>query len=224
MSRIVSTTGRLTVVIIALVIGSVLLLLATLGAIPALTRPFMDNWSGTAGLSTPRMPFIDSWAQVAKDQSDQYSGIQISSPDPLVASRTLDAASNGLGSLIAIVGSLVIVLLASRLLMRRSFSRIARWGLVLLGSLIIIAAAVQPQLDALSVDLAVQELGYPIFGEADLMMTENSPEKVVLNLWEGISVLGRVDLTSVLIGIVLVLLGLVVGDGLRLQRDTDGLV
>lgn len=88
-----------------------------------------------------------------------------------------------------------------------------------------LTAVLAPQLDALAVDLAVQELGLGILDpEGDGMMTESSPELVILTLWDPIWTLARIDFTSLLLGAVISVMGFLVHDGVRLQRDTDGLV
>jgi hypothetical protein len=217
-----ATPGRNAVVITALVAGSVLLLLSLMSALPAIAAHFTGNWNGEAGFVTPDVPFTET-GLATKDGGPSYSGVAISSAEPLVAPRMLAAAATALGSLTAIGGCLLVVVLAARLLARRSFTRLARWGLVVLGVLVMITAAVAPQLDALSVDLAVQELGYPILADGGAPVTAGSPDQITLNLW-GVWAMSRVDFTLLLLGGILALLGFLVSDGMRLQRDSDGLV
>lgn len=73
--------------------------------------------------------------------------------------------------------------------------------------------------------LAVQELGYRIFDpEVDTVTTESSPELVMLTLWDPLWTLARIDFTTLLLGAVTSVLGFLVHDGVRPQRDTAGLV
>lgn len=216
------TPGRTAAVAVALIVGSILLLLAVLGAVPNVASHFTGNWNGVADLVTPDVPFSET-ALTTKDGGPAYSGVLISSPEPLVASRVLMATAAALGGLTAILGSLLIVVLAARLLMRRSFTRLARWGLVVLGVVVMLTAAIVPQLEVLSVDLAVQELGYPIAADGGGPTTPDSPDVISPGLW-GIWAVNRVDWTLFLLGGMLALLGFLVADGVRLQRDTEGLV
>jgi ABC-type glycerol-3-phosphate transport system permease component len=225
-----SNTGRSVTrtvpLVLALLLGTLLLLLSSLGAIANVLSSFAGNFNGEAEIVTPRMPFIDSWADIdPKGTEASYAGVMISSPDPLVASRTLQATTAGFESLIMIVGSLLVVLMAASLLRGRGFSRLARWGLAMLGLLIMLSAVLSPQLNALAVDLAVNDLGFRVFDSMlDSVMTETSPESVVLTLWDPIWTLARIDFTALLLGAVISVLGFLVHDGVRLQRDTAGLV
>ncbi len=82
-----------------------------------------------------------------------------------------------------------------------------------------------PQFEAPAVDLAAQELGYRIFDfEVDTVMTESSPELVILTLWKPIWTLTRIEFTALLLGAAISVMGFLVHDGVRLQRDTAGLV
>lgn len=225
MSTALSSAARTVSLVLALMLGSLLLLISALGAVSSVTASLFNNWNGEADLITPRIPFIDSWAEQAKDGGAAYTGVMITSADALPVPRALQAVDAGLTSLIAIVGSLLVVVLAVRLLARASFSRIARWGLAVLGILIMLKAAVGPRLQVLAVDLAVQELGYPIADpDGSGMMTENSPELISLGLWDPIWTLARVDLTLFLLGAIIAVLGFLVADGVRLQRESEGLV
>jgi hypothetical protein len=224
-SNALRSAGRVTALTLALLLGSLFLLLSLGGAVGGVLNNFTGNWNGEADLITPRVPFGESWADIGKSDGAQYSGVLISSDDALTAPRALLAGDAALTSLVAIVGSLLVLVLAIRLLMRRSFSRIARWGLGVLGILLMVKAAVGPQLRVLSVDLAVQELGYPIATDGGSgMMTENSPELLNLGLWDPVWALARVDLTLFLLGAIVAVVGFLVADGVRLQRETDGLI
>ena len=147
--------GRTVAVVLALLLGALLLLLSAGGAVPNVLASFTGNFNGEAEISTPRIPFVDSWAEIDPKGTDAaYAGVLISSPEPLVASRALQATTAGLESLSIIVGSLLVVLMSISLLRGRGFSRLARWGLAGLGLLIMLTAVLAPQLDALAVDRA----------------------------------------------------------------------
>lgn len=225
MSTALRSAGRVTALTLALILGSLFLLLSLGGAVGGVLSPFTGNWNGEADLITPRVPFGESWDDIGKSDGATYAGVLISSDDALPVPRALLAGDAALTSLVAIVGSLLVLVLAIRLLMRRSFSRLARWGLGVLGVLLMVKATVGPQLRVLSVDLAVQELGYPIATDGGSgMMTENSPEMVALGLWDPVWTLARVDLTLFLLGAIVAVVGFLVADGVRLQRETEGLI
>lgn len=225
MAHTFATAGRIGVAIVALIVGGLLLLIATLGIIPRVLGSFAQNWTGHAGIFTPRMPFIENWAEIGKDYSDAYNGFIFSSTAPLVESRWLSAAEGALDSLVIIAGSLLIVLIAIRVLMVRSFSRVARWGLVALGLLIMLDATLGPQLAPLASDIALQQLGYPILGpNHGGFMTENSPEWAIPALWDPIWVVNRFDFSALMLGVVVILFGFLIHDGVRLQKETEGLV
>lgn len=225
MSTALRSAGRVTALTLALMLGSLFLLLSLGGAVGGVLSAFTGNWNGEADLITPRVPFGESWDDVGKSDGAAYAGVLISSDDALPVPRALLAGDAALTSLVAIVGSLLVMVLAIRLLMRRSFSRLARWGLGVLGILLMVKAVVGPQLPVLSVDLALQELGYPIATDGGSgMMTENSPELVSLGLWDPVWVLARVDLTLFLLGAIVAVVGFLVADGVRLQRETEGLI
>ncbi|QTV79126.1 hypothetical protein [Microbacterium sp. NIBRBAC000506063] len=89
----------------------------------------------------------------------------------------------------------------------------------------IVAAAVAPQLEALAVDLAVRELGYAVYDAGHSgVFTPDGPDAIELPLWDWLWVLDRVDPTLLLLGVLIFVLGVLVADGTRLQRDTEGLV
>lgn len=226
MSSNAAHAGRTTALIAALIVGGGLLAASALGAIPTLTAYFLDYWGGRADLMTGHAPQIPIGGQVPSEPGGaDYSGVLISSSEALVWPRTLQATAAALGILVVVAGSLLTVLLAVRMLRGRPFARLLSWGLGALGALLIVAAAVAPQLEALAVDLAVQDLGYRIYRPAaDADMTADGLESVILSLWDLQWVLDRVDLTGVVLGVIIAVLGLLVADGARLQRDTEGLV
>ncbi len=222
MSHPAAAAGRTAVTITALVIGSILLLLSASGAIPRVFGNFSNYWNGELDLITPRVPFTDSWADIGKDDADAYAGLLFGSPDALLESRLLSASADGLAAAVAVVGSLLIVLIAIRILMNRSFSTLARRGLIVLGILLTLNATLGPQLKPLAADIAAQKLGYPIFDPAvDTVMTEVSPEKVLLTLWDPIWTMNRFDLTMLLLGIVVLLFSFLMTDGVRLQKGNE---
>ncbi|GAA3905273.1 hypothetical protein [Microbacterium invictum] len=226
MSRTAVRAGRSTALIAALVVGAALLAAAIIGAIPTVSGYFLDYWNGRADLMTGHVPQIPVHGEVPAEPDDaNYSGVLISSTEALTGPRMLQAIAAVLGILVVITGSLLAVLLAVRMLRGHSFTRLFSWGLGALGALVMIAAAVAPQLNALAVDIAVQELGYRIYDPAvDVTMTADGVESVILSLWDLEWILDRVDLTGFLLGVIIALLGLLVADGTRLQRDTEGLV
>lgn len=226
MSNTAVRAGRSTALIAALVVGAVLFAAAIIGAIPALSGYFLDYWNGRADLMTGHVPQIPVGGEVpAEPGGANYSAVLISSAEALTGPRVLQAVAAALGILVVIGGSLLAVLLAVRMLRGRPFARLLSRGLGTLGALVMIAAAVAPQLNALAVDLAVQELGYRIYDPAaDVTMTADGVESVVLSLWDLEWILDRVDLTGFLLGVIVGVVALLVADGTRLQRDTEGLV
>lgn len=220
--------ARSSALIVSLIIGAVLLAGSALSAVPRIIGYFTDLWNGRADLMTGRAPFIplsgDSWGSSETNHVD-YSGIVIVSDEALIGPRVLQATAEGLGILVVIGGGLLTVVLAIRMLRSRPFARMLSWGLGVVGVLAILAAAVAPQLNALAVDLAVNELGYSTYGDGhDGMVTETGPDAIILSLWDPLWMLDRVDATLLLLGVVIAVLGLLVADGTRLQKETEGLV
>lgn len=212
--------ARTITVVFVLLLGSVILLGSSLSAVQGVTRAFSDTFVGQADLITPRVPFADSWADLDPKGIDPfYAGVNIQSQDPLPEARTLRAIESGLSGLIGILAGLSLVLISLGLLRGRGFSRIARWAVGSLGVVVMISAVASPQLDALAVDIAAQQLGYPIFNSyTDTMMTEDSPELLVLALWDPLWTLNRVDFTAFALGAVIALTGFLIHEGVLLQR------
>ncbi len=218
-------TARRGALVVALLIGGLILLGAAITAIPRIGQLFSDYWNGRTGLLTAREPQVPIAGEIPEVGGVDYAGALVSSDAPLFVPRLLQAVAEGLGIAVIIAASLLIVLLAVRLLRGRPFARLLSWGLGAVGVLVIAAAAVAPQLEALAVGIAVDDLGYAVYGaEHDGVLTPDGPDALELPLWDGLWILDRVDPTLLLLGIVLAVLGLLVADGTRLQRDTDGLV
>jgi|GEM_PF-1157783 len=225
MTHTAARAGRTTALVAALVLGGALLVASVIGAVPTIAGFFLDYWNGRADLMTGRFPEIPRAGGMSQVGGADYAGVLIASAEPLVGPRALQATATGLGVLVIIGGSLLAVLLATRMLAGRSFTRLLSWGLGALGLLVMLAAALAPQLQALAVDIAVQDLGYRIYDPAaDAVMTADGPESVILSLWDPEWILDRVDVTLFLLGAVIAVLGLLVTDGTRLQRETEGLV
>ena len=184
MSETPQSPGRVVGLVLASVIAGLFVLLATLSAIHVISDHFTWNWSGHAQLLTGRYPFIDSWAELPKDGEASYSGVNISSAEALRVPRALQAVDIAMSSLVGILGGLLVVLIAVRLLARKSVSRIARWGLLGLGILIMVKSTVGPQLQVLAVNIAVQELGYPILDPlaGDGLTEQQFPEGITLGM------------------------------------------
>lgn len=215
--------ARIMTVIVVLLLGIALVLGAGLALLSGVPRAFTDTFVGQADLSTPRVPFVESWDELdPKGFEPMYSGVTIQSQDPLPVPRTLRAVERGLTDLIGVLAGLTLVVISIGLLQGRGFSRSARHLVGALGILVMITAIAAPQLDALAVDVAAQQLGYPIFDpSSDMVMTESSPEKIVLALWDPLWALNRVDFVLVALGSVIALSGFLLRDGLLLQRRSS---
>lgn len=225
LSRTSGRAARSAALIVSLVIGGLILLGAVISAVPRIAGYFSDYWNGRAGLLTAREPQVPISGPSLEEGGLSYAGVIIASDEDLLASRVLQAVAEGLGILVIVAASLLVVLLAVRLLGRRPFARLLSWGLGMVGILVIVAAAVAPQLEALSVDLAVNKLGYAVYDAAHSgVFTPDGPDAIELPLWDWLWVLDRVNPTLLLLGIVIFVLGLLVTDGIRLQRETEGLV
>ena len=98
------------------------------------------------------------------------------------------------------------------------------WGLGSVGVLTMLAGAIAPQLHAWAVDAAVRALGYEVSAAADGTLTADGREMIVLPQWDVLWVLDRVDVTLLLLGVIIAIVGMMVADGARLQKDTEGLV
>lgn len=224
MSTNAAGAARRGALIVALVVGGLLLLGAAISAVPRIVGYFTGYWNGHSDLATGREPSIRISDSSEIDRVD-YSGIVIVSDQPLVLPRALQAAAEGLGILVILAGGVLAVMLAVRMLRGRPFARMLAWGLGTVGALAALAGAVAPQLRAWAVDAAVRELGYDVYGPGfDDTLTPDGPEAIVLPLWDPLWVLDRVDVTLLLLGVIIAIVGLLVADGVRMQRDTEGLV
>lgn len=213
---------RRVALIIALVLGALILVGTVLTAIPRLSGFFTDYWNGRANLVTGSQPNL---AGPMGAGGADYAGVTIASDAALTVPRVLQAVSAGLGLLVIIAASALVVILALRMLRARPFARVLSWGLGIVGGLVVLLAAVAPQLEALAVDRAVTDLGYPVLDSAhDGVFTPGGPDVIQLNLWDSLWVLDRVEPTLMLLGVVLVILAFLVARGIRFQRDTEGLV
>ncbi|MDO9590388.1 MAG: hypothetical protein Q7J04_04535, partial [Microcella sp.] len=174
MSDTTARTGRTAALVAAAFLGGTLLALSSIGIIPTIVGYFTDYWNGQAVIITARLPFVESGVFLEDGPGANYAGVLISSNEALIAPRLLQATAAALSSLIIIVGSLLVLLLATRMLRGRSFTRLLRWGLTALGLLVMATAAIAPQLQALAVDLAVVDLGYLIYGaDSPAVLTES---------------------------------------------------
>ncbi|MGB3375017.1 MAG: hypothetical protein WBA87_07755 [Microbacterium sp.] len=224
-----NTTARTTALITALIIGALLLVASLIGAIPVISGILGDTWNGRADLltgSAPQIPADGTIPSVDPDSAGAtYSGVTISADAPLALPRALQAIAAILNVLAIAGGSLLVVLLALRMLQSRPFARVLSWGLGLVGIIAITSAAVAPQLEAAAVDVAVRELGYAVFADGhDGAFTADGPDAIALSLWDPLWILDRIDITLLLIGIVLGVVALLVAEGTRMQKDTEGLV
>lgn len=209
---------RLITVVLVLMLGVITTLGTLLTFSSGISQPFNETFVAEAELSTPRYPFIDSWSELSVKGFDPvYAGVIIQSSEPLPEARALRAVESALNSLVGILAGLSLVVVAVGLLRGRVFTSAARWMIGLLGVTVMITALAAPQLDALAVDIAVQQLGFPIFNSyTDTMMSEGSPELVVLALWDPLWALNRVDFAAFLLGAVIAFTGFLVRDGLQL--------
>lgn len=212
--------ARTFMVVFALLLGGAVLL-GTVTAAPAgISRAFTETFVGEADLVTPRVPFADSWADLDPNGSDPfYSGVTIQSQDPLPEARALRAIESALFGLVGLLAGLSLIFVSVGLLRGRGFSTTARVVVGSLGLVAMVTAVAAPQLDALAVDIAAQQLGYPIFNSyTDTMMSESSPELLMLALWDPLWALNRVDFALFGLGSVIALSGFLLRDGLLLQR------
>lgn len=222
-----SITARTTALITALIIGGLLLIGSLIGAIPVISGILGDVWNGRADLLTGRSPQIpiDGTSGPVDSDGAAYNGVTISADAPLALPRALQALAAILNIMAIAGGSLLVVLLALRMLRSRPFARLLSWGLGVVGVIAIAAAAVAPQLDAAAVDVAVRELGYAISGDGHGgVFTADGPDAISLSLWDPMWMLDRVDVTLLLVGVVLCVVGMLVAEGVRMQKDTEGLV
>lgn len=219
-----SGPGRSGLLIVALVLGGLLLIGSAISAIPRIAGYFTGHWTGHSDLLTGREPSIGLTGPTTEAGRVDYSGAVIVSDQALVLPRALQATAEGLGILVIVAGGALAVMLAVRMLRGRPFVRMLAWGLGAVGGLTVLAGAIGPQLHAWAVDAAVRELGYAVSEGADGALTADGPELIVLPQWDLLWILDRVDVTLLLLGVIIAILGLLVADGVRMQRDTDGLI
>lgn len=228
MSTTTSRTARSGALITSLALGALLLLGTAISAIPRIAGYFTGHWTGYGDLITGREPSIQiSDAVPAPSEVDgvDYSGVVIVSDQSLVMPRLLQASAEGLGILVILAGGALAIMLALRMLRGRPFARMLSWGLGAMGVLTVITGSVAPQLNAGAVDVAVRELGYAVYDSSpDGMLTPNGPEAIALPLWDPLWVIDRMDVTLLLLGVIISVVGLLVADGVRLQRDAEGLI
>lgn len=222
MTQIAPGRTRVVAAVIALLAGVVLGFVALNTIFVGL---FMGAYyNGELYLSTTRVPFEPDGTEWGTGDVS-YGSLNIGSSEPLIASRALSTVADVLHQLVLITIAVLLIAIAASMLMRRPFTRVLRWGLVILGCMIVVSGAIAPQLDALAAGLAVQELGYPavvIDGPGYEGVPDGEYALVTSNSWTYI--LMEVDAVLTAIGVALVLLGIVIGDGIRLQRETEGLV
>jgi hypothetical protein len=226
---------RIAAIVVALVASAALFVTGVATIVSGVLGGYL-YW-GEALLVTDQRPFMSGQPNV------EYNGISFSSMEPLVGARAASTVADVLHQLVllALAGNLALV--AGSLILRRPFTRALRWGLVVLGGLVLVSSAIAPQLDALASDLAVQELGFPAATLEPSTLGPSTPqihgtpadapapapdeqdgEHVLLTAGTWPYILMRVDAGLAAIGITLVLLGILIRDGIRLQRDTEGLV
>lgn len=232
-SHSVPPRPRIAAIVVALVASAALFVTGVAAIVSGVLGGYL-HW-GEALLVTDQRPFMSGQPNV------EYNGILFSSMEPLVGARAASTVADVLNQLVllALAGNLALV--AGSLILRRPFTRALRWGLVVLGGLVLASGTIAPQFDALASDLAVQELGFPaatlepstlgpstpqIHGTpTDATAPDEQPgEHVLLTAGAWPYILMRVDAGLAAIGITLVLLGILIRDGIRLQRDTEGLV
>jgi hypothetical protein len=219
-----SLPGRTRVIaaVLAILAGCVL-------ALVAVTTIFEALWSGShyhgeLRIDSQRVPFQPgTWT--GENEEPRYSHIEISSSEPLIASRAASTVADVLHQGVLIAMAVLLIAIAVSLLAHRPFTRVLRTGLIVLGALIIVSGAIAPQLDALAAGLAAQELGYPTlvidgFDDGEPLPTEYA--LVTFGSWTWI--LLQIDAVLTSIGVALVFVGILIGEGIRLQRDTEGLV
>lgn len=223
MSNAALSPIRIIALVLIAVVAGLDVLGSTLGALHSIPDKFAWNWNGEAWLITARVPFGGSWGDAEKVDSASYAGVMITSDDPLVAPRALQAADLALASLVRILGGTLVVLIAVRLLARKSVVGIARWGLIALGLLIMVTATVGPQLQALSVNIAIQELGYPVEqpgADGGYGYTADSPDVLspqLLGIW-------AIDPTHSLlfvVGVMMAAMGFLLTEAIRRLQPAD---
>lgn len=215
--------ARVVAAVIAIATGAVLALVAVNTIFAALFTGYL--YSGELLLTSDRVPFQSDGTIIPADQEVSYASIGISSSQPLIGARAASTVADVLQQFVLVAIAALLMAIAFSLLMRRPFTRALRVGLIVLGVLIVASGAIAPQLDALAAGLAVQELGYPaivIDGPGYEGVPEGEWALVTSSSWT--YGLMQVDAVVTSIGVALVLVGILIGDGIRLQRDSEGLV
>jgi len=221
---------RSTVLIFALAIGALLAVGGLFGAAASVIGILGDLWNGRVDLltgSAPRVAIDGAPADAGASETNgvTYSGALVTADAPLALPRALQAISAALGALVVISGGLLLVLLAVRMLHTRPFARVLTWGLGVVGLVAILAATVAPQLEAAAVAIGIRELGYAVYDDAhDGSFVAGGQDVLALPLWDPLWILDRVDPVLLMVGITLGVLGFLVADAVRMQRDVEGLV
>ncbi|MGO3233116.1 MAG: hypothetical protein ACTIKT_06570 [Microbacterium sp.] len=223
-------TARSAALVAALIVGALLLIGTLFGAAATIFGILGDTWNGRVDLITGSAPQVavdgaPADAVASETNGVTYSGALVTADAPLALPRALQVAAAALGALVMIGGGLLLVMLAVRMLRTRPFARILAWGLGLVGLVAILAATVAPQLEAAAVSIGIRDLGYALYDDAhDGSFVAGGPDALALPLWDPLWMLDRVDPVLLMVGITLGVLGFLVADAVRMQRDTEGLV
>lgn len=223
-------TTRSAVLIVALIVGTLLVIGTLFGTAATIFGILGDTWNGRVDLITGSVPQVAvdgalADAVAAETNGVTYSGALVTADASLALPRALQVAAAALGALVMIGGGLLLVMLAVRMLRTRPFARFLAWGLGLVGLVTVLAATVAPQLEAAAVGIGIRELGYALYDDAhDGSFVAGGPDALALPLWGPLWILDRVDPVLLMVGITLGVLGFMVSDAVRMQRDTEGLV
>ncbi len=198
------------------IVAGVLLALATaFFALWLVSDVFTPEWIVEVPVASPRdvVPLVAGAA--AESHTYAYGTVLISSYAALVVPRTLAAIAMALNFAVALVTLVMVIVLAARVRIQRSFTRAATVGIVVLGALSTVTAFAAPWLERLSITTTVSGLGYPTSGDEAPAGEWVVPPQFTLQ---------DANWPLLFIGILFLLTAALFVRARRLQRDTEGLV
>lgn len=182
----------------------------------SVTSPVDGSFPFTAAVALPETNEIAGLDGIAGTRVS-HSDALVEGTGPLIVPRVLTGVATVLPFLTVIAGCIGVIALTRRLMGQRPFARAGQVFLAILSALSLAGSIVIPWFTALASQLALDELGLPqggdeaIIGEPWLVAHSFSPTQDIV--WPMLA-----------LGVVLGLVAALWARGLRLQRDSEGLV
>ncbi|MDA3146289.1 hypothetical protein JSO19_02715 [Leucobacter sp. UCMA 4100] len=200
----------------ASVVGLVALLYALLITSWSVTNPVGGSFSFTAAVAMPETNEIAGLSGLGGSRVSHDTAL-VEGFEPLILPRVLTGVATALPFATVIAGCLGVIALTRRLVGQRPFARTGQVFLAVIAGLSLVGSVVIPWFTALAAEVALTELGLPSSGEA--------PSAAGSWLVAGhYSPLQDTDWPMLALGVVLGLVAMLWARGVRLQRDSEGLI